>query len=109
MALGRVCTFKEGGRGGRGEREREVQASGSCGNGSSIGTSREAPATVSVERLDKGWSEAARASPRGGGWGSDCAEKRERERKKKPRLAPANLEFDWEGPLTRGKWILDHG
>ena len=38
-----------------------MQASGSCGDSSSICTSRETPATVSVERLDKGWSEAASA------------------------------------------------
>lgn len=56
-----------------------MQASGSCGDSSSICTSRETPATVSVERLDEGWSEAASASPRGGGRGSDCAEE-ERER-----------------------------
>lgn len=56
-----------------------MQASGSCGDSSSICTSRETPATVSVKRLDKGWSEAASASPRGGGRGSDCAEE-ERER-----------------------------
>lgn len=72
----------------RGDREEEASEEGKCKPAAVAGTvapsapPKKPPPRFPVERLDKGWSEASSASPRGGGWGSDCAEeKRERERR----------------------------
>lgn len=74
----------------RGERRkrrarRASTASGSCGDRSFSRSSEAEPATLSVERLDTGWSEAASASLRGGGRGSGGAEERGRERENRRR------------------------
>lgn len=71
----------------RGDEEEEAREEGKCKPAAVAGTvspsapPKKPPPRFPVERLDKGWSEASSASPRGGGWGSDCAEeKREREK-----------------------------